>query len=166
MHVTPLDESQLEGVSYEHFYTPCVPISCDCYNSFDHNADSCPLLGRPHRLEALAALNRELYLYDLFNINLSLGSPTHVVGSCGDFDVRSEAPITLAHNFHDDTHCHDLEEASDLLFPFTVTPSLELSTVSNHPVGSLVVHDSSLCLALLGELDKRDEFETGTTSDD
>ena len=62
MHATSLNESRFEDISYERYHTPCAPISCDYYDSFDQDVDICPLLGRPHRLEALAAFNREIYL--------------------------------------------------------------------------------------------------------
>ena len=68
MHVTPLDESK--------FHTPYVPTSYDYCDFFDHDVDICPQLGRPHILEALAALNRELYLRSLHKTDLSLGSST------------------------------------------------------------------------------------------
>ena len=53
MHATPLDKSQFGVTSYEHSHTPCVPISCDYYDSFYYDVDTCPLLGRPHRLGSL-----------------------------------------------------------------------------------------------------------------
>jgi len=61
MYVTSLDESQFGDISYEHDDTPCVPISCDYCDSLDHDVDSCPQLGRPHRLDALVTFNRELF---------------------------------------------------------------------------------------------------------
>ena len=62
MHATPPDESQFKGISYGHSHAPCESASYDYCDSFDHDVDTCPLLGRPHRLEALAAFNREIYL--------------------------------------------------------------------------------------------------------
>ena len=93
MHATHLDKSMFEGLSYAHSHARCVFISCDYCDSFDHVVDICPLLGRPHRLEALAAFNREIYLQSLLKTDLSLGSPTPETRSCDDFDVRSEASI-------------------------------------------------------------------------
>jgi len=70
MYVTASDENQFAGISYEHSYTSRVLISYDYCGLFEHDLDSCPLLDRPHRLEALAAFNRELYLHNLLKINL------------------------------------------------------------------------------------------------
>ena len=61
-HFTPLDESQFGGISYDHSHTSCAPVSYDWRYSFHHDVDICPLLGRPHRLEALAASNRKINL--------------------------------------------------------------------------------------------------------
>jgi len=55
MYVTSLDESQIEDVSYKHSHTLCAPISCDCCDFFNHDVDTCPLLGRPDKLGALAS---------------------------------------------------------------------------------------------------------------
>ena len=63
MHATPLDGCQFGGLSYELSHAPCAAISYDCYDAFD--IDSCSLLGRPHRLEALAAFNKDIYLQSL-----------------------------------------------------------------------------------------------------
>ena len=65
-----------------------------------------------------------------------------------------------------DTPCDDLEELSGHSFPLAVAPSLGFSTVSDHPEGSLIVHDSSLPLAPLGELKEGDDFETDASLDD
>jgi len=62
IHVMPLDESQFGGISYDHSHTSCAPVSYDWRYSFHHDVDICPLLGRPHRLEALAASNRKINL--------------------------------------------------------------------------------------------------------
>lgn len=166
MCVAPLDESQFGGISYEHSHIPCVSISCDYCDSFDHDIDSCSLLGRPHILVALATLNRELYLHSLLKTDLSLGSSTPKASSCDDFDVRSETPIPLGHDFHDDTYCDDLEGAGDLSSPLVVAPSLEFRTVSDHPEGSLIVHNSPFPLAPLGELQEGDGFESDASSND
>ena len=101
IHATPLDKSQFGGIFYAHSRIPCVHISCDYCDFFNHDVDICPLLGRPHRLEASASLNRELYLCSLLKIELSLGSPTLEVRSCDDFDVRNEAPIPSGNDFWD-----------------------------------------------------------------
>ena len=53
--------------------------------------DTCPLLGRLHRLEALVALTKEVYLHSLLKTDLSLDSSIPKARSCDDFDVRSEA---------------------------------------------------------------------------
>ena len=74
---------------------------------------TCPLIARPHRLEALVAFNRELYLHSLLKTDLSLGPPILEVRSCEAFGGKSEALISLGHDFHNDTRCDDLEEASD-----------------------------------------------------
>ena len=111
------------------------------------------MLGIPHRLEAfeaLAALNRELYLCSLLKTDLSLGSPTSEVRPCEDFYGRCEELIPLGHDFHDDAHCDKLEEAIEVSSPLVVTPSLEFGIVSDTPEGSLIIHDSSLPLASLG----------------
>ena len=150
----------LQVISYEHSHTKYVPIS------FDHDVDTCPLLGSPHISEGLAAFNRELYLCSLLNTNFSLGSSTLEVRFCDDLDVRSQAPIPLGHDFHDGAHCDDREEVSDPLSPLAVASSLEFSTVSDTQEGSLTVHDSSLPLAPLGELEEGDGFETNASSDD
>ena len=55
MHAISLDESQIGGISYEYSHAPCVPISCDYCDVFDHDVNTCSLLGKSHRLEALAA---------------------------------------------------------------------------------------------------------------
>jgi len=112
-HATPLYESQFGGISYEHTHTPCVPVLSDCCNSFDHDVVSWPLLDRPHRLEALVAFHRELYLHNLLKTDPSLRSPTPEVRSCEDFGAGSEALIPLVHNFLDDTHCDEVKEVSD-----------------------------------------------------
>lgn len=72
MHSTPLDESQIEGICYEHSHSPCAHIACDYYGSFDYDVDTCPLLCRPHRLGALTTFNREMYLQILLKTDLSL----------------------------------------------------------------------------------------------
>ena len=82
MHAISLDKSQFGGISYCHSHTPCAPISCDSFDSFGHDVDTCPLLSRPHRLDALAAFNRDIYLQSLLEKNLR---------SCEDFDIRNEA---------------------------------------------------------------------------
>ena len=114
-HARPLDKSQFRRICYEHFHTPCGHVSCDYCDSFDHDVNTCPLLGRPHRLEALATLNRELYLHSSLQTNLSLGSFTSGVRSSEDFDVRSETLLHLGHDFHYNTHYGDLEEATHFL---------------------------------------------------
>jgi len=114
----------------------------------------------------LAAFNRELYLCNLLKTDLSLGSSTSEARFYDDFDVRSEASIPLRYGFNDDTHCDDLKKASDPSSPLAVAPALEFSTCSDHSEGSLIIHDSSLPLAPLRELNKGEEFETDASSDD
>ena len=80
-------------------YTLCVPISCNYHDSFDHDVDTCPLLGREYILEAFVAFNRDLYLHTLLKTNLSLDSSTPEARSCDDFNVRSETLIPLGHSF-------------------------------------------------------------------
>ena len=80
--------------------------------------------------------------------------------------MRSQTSIPLGHDFHDDTHCDDLKEASDLVSPLAVVPSIEFSTVSDIPEGGLTIHDSSLPFALLEELEERDTLEIDASSDD
>ena len=133
MHVTPLDESQFVSISYEYSHTTYVPVSCDYYDSFDYNVDTCPLLGRSKRLEALTVFNRELYLHSLLNTNFTLASSTPEAMSCDDFDVRSKAPIPLGNDFCDDAHGDQLEEANDFSSPLAVAPFLEFSTAIDHP---------------------------------
>jgi len=116
--------------------------------SFDHEVDTCPLLARPHWLKALVALNRELYFRSLLKTDLCLRSSSPKARSCDDSNIRREAPIPLRYGFHDDTHSHDLEEVSDPSSPLAVAPSLEFSTISDHPKGSLTIHDSSLHFSL------------------
>lgn len=111
MYATSLHESQIEGISYEHSHTPCALVSCDYCDSFGHDVDTCPLLGGPHRLGALVAFNREIYLQSLLKTDLR---------SYDDFDVRSEASIPLGHD--DDTHSDDLEVSSEASMP--CSPSL------------------------------------------
>jgi len=166
MHIIPLDESQFGAISYRHPHTPYAPPSCDYCDFFDHDVDSRLLLGRPHRLEALAAFNRKLYLHNLLKTNLSLSSHTSEVRSCEDFDVRSEAPIPLRYDFHDDTYCDDLEEVSDPSSPIAVVPSLEFGPVCNNPEGSRTIHDSSLSLDPFREPKEGDRFEIDARSDD
>jgi len=133
MHATPVDEIQIGGICYEDSHTPCAPISCYYCDSFDHDVDTYPLLRRPHRLEALASFNREIYLQSLLNTDLSLGPPTPEARSCDEFDIRSEVFIPLGHDFYDDTPCDDLGEAGDPSSPLVVAFSLDFSTVSDHP---------------------------------
>jgi len=45
MHVIPLSESQFWDISYEHTHAPSVLVSCEYYDSFDHDVDSRPVLG-------------------------------------------------------------------------------------------------------------------------
>jgi len=47
-----------------------------------------------------------------------------------------------------------------------VAPSLEFSTISDHPESSLTIHDSSLPLDPLRELKEGDDFETDASLDD
>ena len=82
-------------------------------------------------MKALVAYNMELYLYSLHKTNLSLGSPTPKVCSCEDFDVRSGASIPIGHDFHDDTHCYNLEEASGPSSLLAVVPFLVFSIISD-----------------------------------
>lgn len=49
MHATPLVDSQIGGINYEHSHTPCDPVSCDQCDFFDYDDDTCPLRGRPYR---------------------------------------------------------------------------------------------------------------------
>jgi len=67
---------------------------------------------------------------------------------------------------YDDTHCDDLKKASDPSLPLSVAPSLDFSTVSDHPEDSLIVHDLSFPLAPFGELEERVGFETNASFDD
>jgi len=53
-------------------------------------------------------------LCSLLKINLSLDSPTPEVWLCVDFDGRSERPIPSGHDFPDDTHCDNLEDAIEV----------------------------------------------------
>lgn len=138
MHATPLFESQIESISYEYSYAPCAPISCDYCDAFDHDVDTCPLFGRPHRLEALAALNREIYFRSLLQTDLR---------SCDDFGGRSEASITFGHDYFDNTPSDDLKALSDPSYPLVVKSTLDFKTVSDHPEGNLTIHDSSFPLA-------------------
>jgi len=62
-------------------------------------------------------------LHNLLKTYPSLGCHTPEVRTY-DFDVKSVALIPLGHDFHDDTHCEDLEEASDLSSLLAVMPSL------------------------------------------
>ena len=94
------------GLSCEYSHISCALDSCDYCDSFDYDVDIYPLLGRPHRLEALVAFSREIYLQSLLKTDLR---------SCDDFDVRSEASIPLGDDFYDDTHSDDLEVSSDPL---------------------------------------------------
>jgi len=71
MQATPLFESQSDGIAYEHSHAPCALMSCDYCDAFDHDIDKCPLLGRPHILDALAPFNREIYLQSLLQTDLS-----------------------------------------------------------------------------------------------
>ena len=64
IHVAPLDKSLFRGIFYEHSHTPCAATSCDYCNFSNNEVDSCLLLGRPHRLQALVAFNGELYLHN------------------------------------------------------------------------------------------------------
>ena len=96
------------------------------------------MLGRPHRLKALATLNREIYLQSLLKTYLR---------SCENFDGRSEAWITFGHDYYDNTPSDGLEALNDPLYPLVVKSSIDFSTVSNHPEGSLTIHDSSFPLA-------------------
>ena len=166
MHSLPLDEDQFGGISYEYSHTPYDLVLCDYCDSFDHDVDTCPLLGRPHRLETLASLNRELHLRCLLKIDLSLGFTILEARSCDDFDAGSDAPILLGHDFHDDTHYDDLEKLCGLSSPLAIAPSLEFCTISDHTKGSLIVHYSSFPFAPLGELKEGDGFETDASSDD
>jgi len=59
-----------------------------------------------------------------------LGSPAPEARSCDAFDVRNETSIPLGHNFYDDTHCDELEKASDPSSPLALAPSLKFSTVT------------------------------------
>ena len=77
-------------ISSEHSHTPCVHISCDYCDSFEHDDSTCPLLSIPHRSEALVAFNRELCLHSLHKTNLSLGSSKPEAWSCDQFDVSCE----------------------------------------------------------------------------
>jgi len=97
-------------------------------------------------------------LHNLLRTNLGLGSPTAEVRSYEGFDVRTEAPIPLGHNFHDDTHCYDLKEASNPSSPLAATPSLEFSIVSDTLKGTLTIHDLSLLQTPLGEPEEGDRF--------
>jgi len=67
----------------------------------------------------------------LHKTNITLRSPTAGVRPHEEFDVRSEAPIPLGHDFHVDTHLADLKEVSNPSCPLAVTPSLEFSTISD-----------------------------------
>jgi len=72
----------------------------------------------------------------------------------------------LGHDYHDDTHCDDPEEVSDPSSPLAVASSLEFCIISDHLEDSLTIHDSSLPLTPLGELEEGDELETDASSDD
>ena len=149
MHATLLFESKIEGISYEHSHTSCVPVSCDYCDSFDHNVDTCPLFGIPHRLEALVAFNKEIYLQSLLKTDGR---------SCEDFDIRSETPIPLARDCYDDTPSKDLGVSSDPLLPFA--SPLQTSTPLDTFEDVSVIPDRSFPLAPVGEFEDGDEFET------
>ena len=76
MHAPSLDASHSRGVFYEHPHAPCVPISYDYCDSFDHDVNSCPLISRSHILGALASFNKKFYLHNLLKTDLTLASPT------------------------------------------------------------------------------------------
>ena len=59
----------------------------------------------------------------------------------------------------------NLDVSGDPLSPLAIAPSLEFSIVSDHLKGSLIVHDLSLPLAPLGDLQKRDGFEADASFD-
>jgi len=166
MHYIPLDEGQFVGISYEHSHTPYASISCDYCDFFYHDVNTCPLLGRPHRLEALAVFNREISLQSLLKAYLSLGSPALEARSCDDFDVRSEASIHLGHDFYDDTHSDDLEVSSDPSSPFAYTSPLETNTPLDTSEDVPIIPDLSLLLAPLGEFGGGDGFETDASFND
>jgi len=58
----------------------------------------------------------------LLKTDLSVGSSIAEVRTCEDFDVRSKESIPLGHDFHDDKHFNDREEASDLSSALVVVP--------------------------------------------
>ena len=126
MHGTSLYESQIGGISYEHSHTLCVPVSCDYCDFIDHDVNTCPLLGRPHRIEELATFNREICLQNLLQTDLRLRSPAPKARSYDDFDVRNEPSIPLGNDCYDDKHSDDLQISSDPSSPFA--SSLETST--------------------------------------
>jgi len=113
------------------------------------------LLGRLHKLEALATFAWEIYLQSLLKIGLR---------PCDDFDVRSEASITLEHDCYDDTHYDDLDILSDPSSPFASL--LETSTPLDTSEDVPIVPDPSFPLAPLGEREEGDGFETNASLDD
>jgi len=71
--------------------------------------------------------------------------------------------IHLGHDYYDDTPPDDLEVSSEPSSPIIVAPSLDFSIVRHHFERGLTIHDPFLSLAPLGELDKKDGFETNAS---
>jgi len=117
MHATSLYESQFRHMSYELSHIPCAPVSYNYCYSFDYDVCTCLLLGRPCRLEALAAFSVDINLQSLLKTNLSLGFPTPKARSCDGLVVRSEASILLGHDYYDDIPYDDFDVSSHFLSP-------------------------------------------------
>jgi len=60
--------------------------------------------------------------------------------------------------------CDDLEVSSDPLSPLAGACPLDFSIIDNNPNDILIVHDSSLPLAPLEELEEGDRAETNASS--
>jgi len=79
--------------------------------------------------------------------------------------VSHEAAIPSGHDCYDDTHSNDLEVSSDPSSPFAYASPLETSTSLGTSKDFPIIHNSSLRLALSGELEEGDGFETDGSID-
>ena len=123
MHAISLDGSQFGDMFYEHSHISCAFVSCNYCYSFDYDAYTYLLLGRPSRLEALTAFNGNINLQSLLKTSFSLGFPTLRASSYDDLFVRSEALISLGKDYYDDKPHDDLDVSSDSLSPLQLHPS-------------------------------------------
>ena len=113
-------------------------MACD---GFDVRSEAPIPLGHDYYNDTPSNGLKEIYLKSLLKTYLRLGFSTPEAMACDGFDVRSETPIPLGHDYYNDTRSDDLKVSNDPLSPLAIASSLEFSMINDHSEGSMIVHD-------------------------